>query len=126
MEQFMQKVVETRFSEIEKHVKKADNKLRRLQLVIKDKDEEFRSLRNISEHRYQRSRSRKRDASPMTPNYNSLPRNPRKTVTSHQPQPVVTEVPSAAKSKQSDNSKSSMQFEQIASKYEEMIKTKTK
>jgi len=60
----------------------------------------------------------------MTPTYNSLPRNPRKTATTHQP-PAV-ETPSATKSKQSDNSKSSMQFEQIASKYEEMIKTKTK
>jgi hypothetical protein len=114
LEQFMQKVVETRFGEIEKHVKKTDNKLRRLQLVIKDKDEEFRSLRNINEHRYKRSHSRKRDASPMTPTYNSLPRNPRKTATSHQP---ATEIPSASKSKHSDNSKSSMQFEQIASKY---------
>ena len=61
----------------------------------------------------------------MTPGCNSLPRNPRKTVTGIQPPPAV-EIVSASKSKQSDNSKSSMQFEQIASKYEEMIKTKTK
>ena len=39
LEQFMQQVVESRFGEIEKHVKKTENKLKRLQLVIKDKDE---------------------------------------------------------------------------------------
>lgn len=59
----------------------------------------------------------------MTPTYNSLPRNPRRTITGHQNQSAEI---SASKSKHSDNSKSSMQFEQIASKYEEMIKTKTK
>ena len=39
LETFMNKVVETRFGEIEKHVKKTENKLKKLQLVIKDKDE---------------------------------------------------------------------------------------
>jgi dsRNA-specific ribonuclease len=82
LEQFMQRVVEKKFGDIEKHVKKAENKLRRLQLVIKDKDEEHRSIRNISEHRIQRSKSRnKRDYSPMTnPNLSSVPRGPRKTL----------------------------------------------
>lgn len=126
LDQFMNKIVERKMGEIERCVRKTENRLKKLQHVIKDKHEETRSIRNISEHRIKRSHSRsKRDASPRTTPNTSLPRNPvRKNMLSQQPASV--ESFSASKSKVSDNSKaSSMQFEVIATKYEEMIKNKT-
>ena len=78
LDQFMNKIVEKKMVEIEKCVRKTENKLKKLQLVIKDKHEETRSIRNISEHRIKRShsRSKKRDASPRTTPNTSVPRNP--------------------------------------------------
>lgn len=96
--------------------------------MIKDKGEENRSAKNIQEHRKKRSTSRnKRQQSPINPNYyKSLPRGPRRNLMT-QPQPMnQNDSSSASKSKISDQSKSSIKFQQIATQYEDMIKTKNK
>ena len=86
LDQFMSKIVEKKMGDIERCVRKAENKLKKLQHVIKDKHEETRSIRNISEHRIKRSHSRsKRDASPRTTPNTSVPRNPvRKNILTQQ------------------------------------------
>jgi hypothetical protein len=104
-------------------------KLKRMHLKLKDKEEDFISKRNIEEHRLRRSHSRsKRDSSPKQTNYNSLstaPKIPSRKAMVSQPSATLN-VDSASKSKQSEHSKSSQQFEVIASQYEEMIKVKNK
>ena len=74
------------FYEIEKHIRKNQNKLRKLHLMVKDKEEESRSIKNISQHRLKRSISRtKKDNSPRNNNsYSSVPRGPNRKNTTGQ------------------------------------------
>lgn len=75
--------------EIDKHIRKTENKLRKLQFSMKDKHEERISHRNITGHGMARQRSRSkhnRDVSPKTNPNTSVPRAPtRKTLLSHNP-----------------------------------------
>lgn len=102
-------MIKKKIYEIDKYVRKNDNKLKRLQLKIKDKEEEYRSNRIIQEHRSKRSSSRtKRDTSPKQTYYNSVtsaPKIPIRKVNSQLSPPP--NIDSASRSKGSDMLKSS-------------------
>lgn len=96
--------------------------------MLKDKEEESRSIKNIAEHRIKRSISRSKRDSPRNNTHSSVPRAPTRKNLAAQPTPntLAVDNSSGSKSKQSDVSKSSVKFEQIAVQYEEMIKEKNK
>jgi hypothetical protein len=111
-------------------VRKNDNKLKRLQLKIKDKEEENRSNRIIMEHRSRRSNSKSRkETSPKQAYYNtvvSAPKIPIMKKTNTQVVASPSNLDSSSKSKGTDIAKSSQEFSVIASGYEEMIKVKNR
>ena len=115
LEEFADEVITKKFHVVEKHVRKLENKIRKLQLKLKDQQEEFRSSRNISEMRNQRSRSRsKRRPSPKTQSLGVAPKMPTKRAVSSIVAASPQNVDTSAKSKQSEVSRSSQQFEVIA------------
>ena len=54
----MQQIVQPKMIGIDKHIKKTENRLKKLQYVLKDKYEEKVSARNIMGHNIIRHRSR--------------------------------------------------------------------
>ncbi len=71
LERFMENVVKKGFFEMEKQVKKSENRLRNIAINVKDEFEEIKSSRLIKEHQLRRSNSRsKRDLSPL--NHSSI------------------------------------------------------
>jgi hypothetical protein len=104
----MEEVIKKKLYEIEKYVKKNDNKLKRLQMELKDREEEYVSKRNIEVNRMRRQHSKsKRALSPKGGNYDSIVSGQR---ISGRKRDVVQGSPpnvkSTSKSKQSEISKS--------------------
>lgn len=58
LEEFFDEVIKKRLYEIDKYVKKNENKLKKIQLKLKDREEDERSRKIISEHQSKRSNSR--------------------------------------------------------------------
>jgi hypothetical protein len=66
LDNFMENVVKKGFFDIEKQLKKSDNRLRNIAINVKDEYEEHKSSKLIKEHQLRRSNSRsKRDLSPV-------------------------------------------------------------
>jgi hypothetical protein len=95
-------------AEVDKAVKRSENRLKKLHLKEKDQEYAQRSRKLIEEHRSKRSHSRSRkDGSPRQ-NYNSMssmPRMPNKRA--NQSLNFPNDPP---RSKQSEQSRSSQQF----------------
>ena len=106
LEQFMEHVVQKNFIQLEKGIKKNDTKLKNMKnfaMVLKDKQEQRKSNRLIEFGRKRRSKSRSRRNSP----------------------PNNAKQPSRSRSKINEQSEKNKEFQEIASRYEELIKHKT-
>lgn len=102
-----------RFLEIEKYIRRCEQRLRNLGIRLRDSVEERKARRLIG-----RSRSKR--------NSLSKPRNKESSISEEaESTPKASRAQSQSKGRRSDNPAKHREFEQIALDYENMIKAKT-